>query len=281
MVTSNHDQDNRLVNTCQAVAVTIDRVDARDRGSRFPDKLAQYVAAELDRRCWSNREAGRALKLSHVTIANLIYGETRYPDEATLAKLAGLRPGVTVDDLLRWHREPADPAQDPLPPIAGAPHAPAAHGATAQVDDEPPQWFREFVRRYVERAPPPPSATTPRSAHAGRPVGLPDQGDATDLARAVIEAEGYENIFSVRVRGDSLSDRTRPVLAGDTIWIDPTRPSAPGRAVAVVAGERLLLRTVGADEVTLHSADPRDPPLRLDEVDRVVGAMALVQITEP
>ena len=74
--------------------------------SPYPNRLAQWLVEQIDRRGWSNREAGRQIGLNHVTLGQLIAGHVGEPKSDTFAKIATLF-GADEATLRRWWRQPA------------------------------------------------------------------------------------------------------------------------------------------------------------------------------
>jgi transcriptional regulator with XRE-family HTH domain len=63
------------------------------------DKLAQWLAKEIEDRGWSIRETGRRAGLSHTPIANILAGQAN-PGLTVLVKLADVF-GASREDVLR------------------------------------------------------------------------------------------------------------------------------------------------------------------------------------
>lgn len=75
---------------------------------RTPSRFHVWFDAELARRGWGDREAGRRLDINHVTVGSIRNGSTKHPSLEVLTKIAaGLDADVAM--LQRWLVEPSSP----------------------------------------------------------------------------------------------------------------------------------------------------------------------------
>lgn len=103
------------------------------------------------------------------------------------------------------------------------------------------------------------------------PAGIPEIPVEEIESYLRIEEIGEENVFALKVKGESMTGKG--ILPGDIVIVRPQPTAEDGDIVVAVIGEEATVKTLRKERKNwyLESAHPSYPPIPLSENARIVG----------